>query len=132
MTGPGGMLKALSKTVIETALDEEMTEHLGYDKHELPAAAAGTPATAPNQDRADRQRRPGPGNVSRDRDSTFDPVIVRKRQRRLGGVDTIVLSLVATGLTTGEFSAHFEEMHEMTEWTARRRWGRSTRLCSST
>ena len=47
MTGPEGMLKALTKTVIETALDEEMTEHLGYGKHEVGAGAAGTPATAP-------------------------------------------------------------------------------------
>lgn len=48
--------------------------------------------------------------VPRDLDGTFDPVIVKKRQQRLGGVDTIVLSLIDKGLTTGEVSAHFEEV----------------------
>ena len=75
--------------------------------------------------------------VPRDRDGSFAPAIVAKRQRRLGGVDTIVLSLVAKGLTTGEVSAHFEEIYgaslakdtisritdrvvaEMAEWMAR-------------
>jgi len=49
--------------------------------------------------------------VPRDRDGTFAPVIVAKRQRRLGDVDTIVLSLTAKGLTTGEVSAHFAEIY---------------------
>jgi putative transposase len=49
--------------------------------------------------------------VPRDRDGTFDPVIVRKRQRRLDGIDQIVLSLSARGLTTGEISAHFAEVY---------------------
>lgn len=49
--------------------------------------------------------------VPRDRDGTFDPVIVGKRQRRLGDVDTVVLSLYAKGLTTGEISAHFAEVY---------------------
>jgi transposase-like protein len=49
--------------------------------------------------------------VPRDRDGTFEPVIVRKRQRRLGEVDEIVLSLYARGLTTGEISAHFEQIY---------------------
>ena len=46
MTGPEGMFKALTKTVIETALDEEMADHLGYDKHDPTGRGAGTPATA--------------------------------------------------------------------------------------
>src|SRR5580692_11134486 len=49
--------------------------------------------------------------VPRDRDGTFEPQIVKKRQRRLGGVDEIVLSLYAKGLTTGEISAHFAEIY---------------------
>jgi len=49
--------------------------------------------------------------VPRDRDATFDPVIVRKRQRRLTDVDTVVLSLYAKGLSTGEISAHFAEVY---------------------
>jgi transposase-like protein len=49
--------------------------------------------------------------VPRDREGTFEPVIVKKRQRRLGSVDEIVLSLYAKGLTTGEISAHFAEIY---------------------
>lgn len=49
--------------------------------------------------------------MPRDRDASFDPVIVRKRQRRLDGIDQIVLSLTACGLTTGEIAAHFDEVY---------------------
>ena len=48
--------------------------------------------------------------MPRDRDGSFDPVIVRKRQRRLDGIDQIVLSLTARGLATGEVAAHFAEV----------------------
>ena len=138
MTGPGGMLKALTKTVIETALDEEMTDHLGYEKHD--PAGRGT-GNSRNGTRAKTVLTDNVGpvdiEVPRDRAGSFDPVIVKKRQQRLGGVDTIVLSLVAKGLTTGEVSAHFAEIYgaslskdtvskitdrvvtEMTEWMAR-------------
>lgn len=103
MTGPGGMLKALTKMVIETALDEEMPDHhLGYDKHEVTGRLSGN---SRNGTRAKTMQTDNVGpvqiEVPRDRDSSFDPVIVKKRQRRLGGVGTIVLSLVARGLTTG-------------------------------
>jgi transposase-like protein len=50
-------------------------------------------------------------DVPRDREGTFEPVIVKKRQRRLTGVDEMVLSLYAKGLTTGEISAHFAEIY---------------------
>ena len=49
--------------------------------------------------------------VPRDRDGSFDPKIVRKRQRRLGGVDELVISLAAKGLTTGEIAAHFQDVY---------------------
>jgi putative transposase len=51
LTGPDGLLKQLTKTVLETALDEEMTEHLGYEKHDWPVPGAATSATAPDQRR---------------------------------------------------------------------------------
>ena len=138
MTGPEGMLKALTKTVIETALDEEMTEHLGYGKHEATGRGSGN---SRNGTRTKTVLTETVGDVEvevpRDRDGSFTPAIVAKRQRRLGGVDTIVLSLIAKGLTTGEVSAHFEEIYgaslakdtisritdrvvtEMAEWMAR-------------
>jgi transposase-like protein len=138
LTGPDGLLKQLTKTVIETALSEEMTEHLGYEKHD--PAGAGT-GNVRNGTRAKTVLTEASGHVEidvpRDRAGTFEPQIVRKRQRRLNGVDEIVLSLYAKGLTTGEISAHFAEIYgssvsketisritdkvldEMQEWVAR-------------
>ena len=138
LTGPDGLLKQLTKTVIETALNEEMTEHLGYEKHD--PAGAGT-GNIRNGTRAKTVLTESTGpveiEVPRDRAGTFEPQIVRKRQRRLNGVDEIVLSLYAKGLTTGEISAHFAEIYgasvtketisritdkvleEMNDWSAR-------------
>jgi len=112
LTGRDGLLKQLTKTVIETALNEEMTEHLGYEKHDSAGAGAGN---IRNGTRAKTvlTEHSGPVEIEapRDRAGTFEPKIVRKRQRRLDGVDEVVLSLYAKGLTTGEISAHFAEIY---------------------
>jgi transposase-like protein len=112
LTGPDGLLKQLTKTVLETALNEEMTEHLGYEKHDPPGAGTGN---IRNGTRAKTVLTDTTGHVEidvpRDRAATFEPQIVRKRQRRLSGVDEVVLSLYAKGLTTGEISAHFAEIY---------------------
>jgi putative transposase len=110
LTGPDGLLKQLTKTVLETALDEELTEYLG---HERRAPAPG--GNVRNGTRSKTVLTEASGHVEidvpRDRAGTFEPQIVRKRQRRLSGVDEIVLSLYAKGLTTGEISAHFAEIY---------------------
>jgi putative transposase len=138
LTGPDGLLKQLTKTVLETALHEEMTEHLGYGKHD--PAGVGS-ANIRNGTRAKTVLTEATGQVEidvpRDRAGTFGPLIVRKRQRRLNGVDEIELPLYAKGLTTSEINAHFAEIYgasvsketasritdkmieEMNDWTAR-------------
>ena len=138
LTGPDGLLKQLTKTVLETALKEEMTEHLGYEKHDPAGTGSGN---IRNGTRAKTvlTEHAGPVDIDvpRDRAGTFEPQIVRKRQRRLSGVDEVVLSLYAKGLTTGEISAHFAEIYgasvsketisritdkvveEMTDWSHR-------------
>jgi len=112
LTGPDGLLKILTKTVLETALDEEMNGHLGYAKHAVEGRDGGN---SRNGIRSKTVLTDSVGpieiDVPRDRDGSFDPVIVKKRQRRLGDVDAIVLSLYARGLTTGEISAHFAEVY---------------------
>jgi putative transposase len=112
LTGPDGLLKQLTKTVLETALNEEITEHLGYEKHDPAGAGSGN---IRNGSRAKTVLTEASGQVEidvpRDRAGTFEPQIVRKRQRRLNGVDEVVLSLYAKGLTTGEISAHFAEIY---------------------
>jgi hypothetical protein len=138
LTGPDGLLKQLTKTVLETALNEEITEHLGYEKHDPAGVGA---ANIRNGTRAKTVLTESTGQVQievpRDRAGTFEPQIVKKRQRRLNGVDEIVLSLYAKGLTTREISAHFAEIYgasvsretvsritdkvieEMTDWSHR-------------
>jgi putative transposase len=112
LTGPEGLLKQLTKTVIETALVEEMTDHLGYEKHD-PAGIGAENVRNGTRSKTVLTDTTGPVviDVPRDRAGTFEPQIVKKRQRRLGGVDEMVLSLYAKGLTTGEISAHFAEIY---------------------
>jgi transposase-like protein len=110
LTGPDGLLKQFQKSVIETALAEEMTEHLGHAKHGDPVGD-----NVRNGTRTKTVLTESTGHVEievpRDRAGTFEPQIVKKRQRRLNGVEEIVLSLYAKGLTTGEISAHFAEIY---------------------
>ena len=112
LTGPDGLLKSITATVLETALGEELTEHLGHEKHQVPTAENGNirDGTRPKTVLTDAA-----GEVTiavpRDRAGTFEPVIVKKRQRRLSDVDAVAISLFAKGLTTGEISAHFHEVY---------------------
>ena len=112
LTGPDGLLKSITKQVLEAALEEEMSEHVGYDKH---AAVGRNGGNSRNGTRTKTVLTDNAGSVEvevpRDRDGTFEPVIVKKRQRRLTDVDAVVLSLYARGLTTGEISAHFAEVY---------------------
>lgn len=106
VTGPGGLLKTLTKTVIETALEEEMADHLGYDKHDPVGRNRGN---SRNGRRSKTVVTDNCGEVEievlRDRAGSFEPQLVAKRQRRLSDLDTLVISLFAKGLTTGEISA---------------------------
>lgn len=139
LTGPEGLLKQFTKNVLETALNEEMTEHLGHDKHRAEPERESTNVRNGSRPKTVLTETTGHVqiDVPRDRDGSFEPVIVKKRQRRLNGVDEIVLSLYANGLTTGEISAHFAQIYgasvsketisritdkvieEMNEWSAR-------------
>lgn len=109
LVGPGGLLSGLTKQVLETALDAELTEHLGHEH-------GGTPVTV-NMRNGTRSKTvlteigPVEIEVPRDREGSFEPVAVPKRKRRLDGIDQIVLSLTARGLTTGEIAAHFDEVY---------------------
>jgi putative transposase len=113
LTGPDGLLKLFTKNVLETALNEEMTEHLGHEKNQAELGREST--NVRNGARSKTVVSDAAGEVEievpRDRESTFEPQIVRKRQRRLTDVDEIVLSLYAKGMTTGEISAHFAEIY---------------------
>jgi transposase-like protein len=111
LVGPGGLLAGLTKTVLETALEAEMTEHLGYEKHAPAGRNRGNSRNGARPKTVITEAGPVEVEVPRDRDGTFEPKIVPKRARRLAGVDDMVISLVAKGLTTGEVQAHLAEVY---------------------
>jgi transposase-like protein len=137
LIGEGGLLTGLTKSVLETALEAEMSDHLGYDKHAVAGRNGGNSRNGTRAKTVLTEIGPVQIEVPRDRDGSFEPAIVRKRARRLDGIDQIVLSLTARGLTTGEVAAHFAEVYgarvgkdtisritdkvieEMTEWRNR-------------
>jgi putative transposase len=111
LTGPGGLLGRLTKVVLESALEGEMDAHLGYRKHEAAGDGSGNSRNGHRAKTVLTEAGPVEVEVPRDRASSFEPVIVPKRQRRMGGVDDLVVSLVAKGLTTGEVQAHLAEIY---------------------
>jgi transposase-like protein len=106
LTGPGGLLGRLTKVVLEGALEGELDAHLGYAKHDPVGRDGGNSRNGHRAKTVLTDVGPVEIDMPRDRDSSFAPKIVAKRQRRLGGVDDLVISLVAKGLTTGEVQAH--------------------------
>lgn len=106
ITGDGGLIPGLIKLALERGLKAELTDHLGYEKgdragRELPNARNGsTPKTV--------QSEAGPVdlNVPRDRDGTFTPQLVPRGSRRLGGLDDIIISLYAGGMTLRDIQHH--------------------------
>ena len=102
LVGPGGLLTGLTKTVLETALEAEMDEHLGYPKHAVSGRNTGNSRNGARRKTVLTDVGEVEIDVPRDREGSFDPKIVKKRQRRLEGVDELVISLAAKGLTTGD------------------------------
>ena len=111
VSGEGGLLQQLTKIVLESSLEGEMDAHLGYSKHDPQGRNGENSRNGKRSKTVLTQAGPVGIEVPRDRDSSFEPQIVRKRQRRLDGIDGMVLSLSAKGLTTGEISAHLAEVY---------------------
>ncbi len=111
LVGPGGLLTGLTKTVLETALDAEMEDHLGYAKHAVEGRDKGNSRNGMRSKTVLTEVGEVQINVPRDREGSFEPKIVQKRQRRLAGVDELVISLAAKGLTTGEIAAHLADVY---------------------
>ena len=109
LTGPGGLLTGLTKQVLETALDVELTEHLGHDRHERSGAGNVRNGSTGKTVRTDI----GEVRIAvpRDRAGTFAPMVVPKHTRRLAGFDEAVLSLYAKGMTTGDIANHLADVY---------------------
>jgi transposase-like protein len=111
LTGEGGLLARLTKVVVESALEGEMDDHLGYGKHDPVGRNGGNSRNGTRSKTLVTEAGPVEIEVPRDRESACEPVIVAKRQRRLSGIDDLVISLSAKGLTHGEISAHLAEIY---------------------
>jgi putative transposase len=111
LLGPDGLLSQVTKAVLERALAEEMTGHLGYEKHDPAGRGSGnnrngaTPKTVLTDIGAVGLA------VPRDRNGTFEPQIVRKGQARLKGFNERIIALYARGMTTRDIRAHLREMY---------------------
>lgn len=109
LTGDGGLLQQLTKRVLESALEGEITDHLGYEKHDPAGAGSGNSRNGVRSKTVLTDVGPVEITVPRDRDGSFEPQSVKKR--RLTGVDEMTLSLSARGLTHGDISAHLAEVY---------------------
>jgi putative transposase len=108
LTGPGGFLPELVKTVLERGLAAELTEHLGYEKGD--PAGRGTPNSRNGTTGKTLATEVGDIGlaVPRDRAGTFEPRLVPKGARRAGGLDDMIISLYSGGMTVREIRDHFE------------------------
>jgi len=114
LLGEDGILKDLTKRLLERALEGEMSTHLGYEKNDPPAG------TSRNNTRNDHSKKTVKGDfgevklqVPRDSKSAFDPQIVQKGQTRFTGFDDKIISISARGMTTREIQGHLEEIYQV-------------------
>ena len=112
LTGEGGLLTGLVRQVLQTGLEVEMAEHLGYERHAVGGRGSGNSRNGTTPKTVKTEIGQVDLRVPRDRAGTFAPVTVPKHQRRLDGLSGNVISLYAKGLTTGEIQAHLEEIYD--------------------
>lgn len=112
LTGSDGLLTALTRRVLQTALEVEMSEHLGYDKHDRSGHGSGNSRNGTSPKTVTTEIGRVTVDVPRDRAGTFEPQIVAEHQRRLAGFDEAVISLYAKGMTTGDICAHLSQVYD--------------------
>ena len=111
LIGENGLLKQLTKLLVEKALDAELTEHLGHDRHESVANATGNTRNGKSKKTLKGEFGELPIEVPRDRHGSFEPQLIPKHQTRWTGFDDKIISLYARGMTVREIQAHLQEMY---------------------
>lgn len=111
LIGETGLLKQLTKALLERALEAELTDHLGHEKHAPVTSKDGNARNAKSAKTIKGEFGKVPIAIPRDRDSSFEPLIVAKGQTRFTGFDDKIISLYARGLTTREIQGHLEEIY---------------------
>jgi transposase-like protein len=113
LLGPDGLLSQVTKAVLERALAEEMTEHLGYEKHDPAGRGSGNSRNGMTSKTLLTDVGAVDLAVPRDRNGSFDPKIVRKGQTRLDGFNDRIIALYARGMTIRDIRAHLREMYQV-------------------
>lgn len=111
ITGPDGLIKELTKALVERAMQGEMTEHLGYEKNDQAKKPTGNRRNGSSKKTLRSDQGPMDIEVPRDRDGEFEPTIVPKHQRDFKGFDDKILSMYARGMTTREIAGHLKEIY---------------------
>src|SRR5215208_7757645 len=111
ITGPGGLMSQLAGRVLESALGAELSGHLGYPPGQAPAGGAGNHRNGSTSKTVKTDIGPVAVRTPRDRNGTFEPQLVAKRQTRLAGLDDRVLDLYAGGMTVRDIEAHLRRLY---------------------
>jgi putative transposase len=111
ITGPGGLMSQLAGRVIETALGAELTEHLGYPPGQAPPGGAGNHRNGHTAKTVKTELGPVAVKTPRDRQGSFEPRLVGKRQTRLAGLDEKIVGLYAGGMTVRDIEAHLRDLY---------------------
>lgn len=111
MFGDDGLLQQLTKAVVERALQGEMTHHLGYEKHDPAGRNSGNSRNGKSSKTIRGKRGQVEIDVPRDRNSSFEPQLIRKGQTRFDGLDDKIISMYARGMTCREIKAHLQEIY---------------------
>jgi putative transposase len=111
VTGPGGLLSQLAGRVIETALGAELTEHLGYPAGQAPPGGVGNVRNGSTAKTLKTELGPVEIKTPRDRQGSFEPRLVGKRQTRLAGLDERVLGLYAGGMSVRDIAQHLSDLY---------------------
>jgi putative transposase len=109
--GQNGLLKQLTKALLERAMNAELTHHLGYEKHERATEKEENARNGSSEKTLETDQGEMVVQVPRDRNATFEPQIVRKHQRRFAGFDDKIVSMYARGMSTREIQGHLEEIY---------------------
>ncbi len=111
LLGQDGLLQQLTKAIVERALQGELTHHLGYDKHAPQGKNSGNSRNGTSPKTIQGKRGPLQIDVPRDRNSQFEPQLIKKGQTRFDGLDEKIISLYARGMTTREIQGHLHEIY---------------------
>ena len=111
IVGPGGLLADLTRRLVERAMSAELTEHLGYERHQEPPGGTDNTRNGTTPKRLVTEHGPVQVKAPRDRKGSFEPQIVRKGQRRFEGFDDKILALYSRGLSVRDIEAHLQEIY---------------------